>query len=112
MNRTELTQNLADRTGVSVTDCRAVIDSFGELLADTLARGSDINLTGLGKFSAVDRPERQGTNPATGEAITIAASKQVKFTPAKALKDFRREELARRQPEPISADRTTPPSSQ
>ena len=32
-------------------------------------------------------PERGGRNPATGEAITIAASKKLMFTPAKALKD-------------------------
>ncbi|NWP15558.1 HU family DNA-binding protein, partial [Escherichia coli] len=31
--------------------------------------------------------ERSGRNPSTGEAITIAASKKITFTPAKALKD-------------------------
>jgi len=34
-----------------------------------------------------DRPERQGRNPATGEAITIAASRKLAFTPAKQLRD-------------------------
>ena len=33
------------------------------------------------------RPERQVRNPATGESVTKAADKQVKFTIAKALKD-------------------------
>jgi DNA-binding protein HU-beta len=33
------------------------------------------------------KPERQGRNPKTGEALTIAASNAVKFTVTKVLKD-------------------------
>ncbi|WP_449263660.1 HU family DNA-binding protein [Escherichia coli] len=44
-------------------------------------------MPGFGKFAVKDRPERQGRNPATGEAMTIAASKKVSFTAAKGLKD-------------------------
>jgi len=32
-------------------------------------------------------PAREGRNPATGEAMKIAASKKLTFTPAKAIKD-------------------------
>ena len=32
-------------------------------------------------------PEREGRNPATGEKMTVAASKKLTFAPAKALKD-------------------------
>lgn len=46
-----------------------------------------MSISGFGKFVVKDRPERQGRNPATGEAITIAASKNVAFTAAKGLKD-------------------------
>lgn len=87
MNRTELAQNIADRKGIGVAEARAAIDGFGEILVDTLKRGSEINLSGIGKFSAADRAARQGVNPATGEKIQIPASKQAKFSPAKALKD-------------------------
>ncbi|WP_343076131.1 HU family DNA-binding protein [Klebsiella pneumoniae] len=34
-----------------------------------------------------DTPERQGRNPSTGEAITIAASRKLTFAPAKAVRD-------------------------
>ena len=46
-----------------------------------------VSIAGFGKFAVKDRPERQGRNPSTGEAMTIAASKKVSFTPAKGLKD-------------------------
>ena len=41
----------------------------------------------LPDFKVKDSPAREGRNPATGETITIAASKKLTFTPAKAIKD-------------------------
>jgi DNA-binding protein HU-beta len=52
-----------------------------------VAAGGAITLPGLGKMACRARPERQVRNPATGESVTKAADKQVKFTIAKALKD-------------------------
>ena len=45
-----------------------------------------VQLIGLGKLKTGERPERQGRNPATDEAMTIKASKTVKFAAAKKLK--------------------------
>jgi DNA-binding protein HU-beta len=52
-----------------------------------VAAGGAITLPGLGKMACRARPERQVRNPATGESVTKASDKQVKFTIAKALKD-------------------------
>jgi len=49
--------------------------------------GGRLALPGLGIFSVSERPERTGRNPQTGEPLTIAASKAVKFKPGKALKE-------------------------
>ena len=46
-----------------------------------------LTLTGFGTFVAETRQERQGRNPRTGDVITIAASKVVRFRPGKMLKD-------------------------
>jgi DNA-binding protein HU-beta len=56
-------------------------------IASAAAKGEEVSIPGFGKFAVKDRPERQGRNPSNGEAITIAASKKVSFTPAKGLKD-------------------------
>ncbi len=56
-------------------------------ITDALKGGDDVRLTGFGSFSVSARPAREGKNPRTGEKITIAASKAVKFTVGKALKD-------------------------
>ena len=44
-------------------------------------------LPGIGRLVRVDRKARMGRNPATGEAIKIAAKKVVKFRIAKAAKE-------------------------
>jgi DNA-binding protein HU-beta len=46
-----------------------------------------VSLSGFGKFKVRHNPAREGRNPATGETIQIAASRQPGFTAAKAVKD-------------------------
>lgn len=63
---------------------------LGDLVAATtrhLKSGSKIRLTGLGILQVRARPARMGRNPATGEAIKIAASRKVAFRPAKELQE-------------------------
>ena len=48
---------------------------------------NSFTLPGLGKLVLVNRKARMGRNPATGEAIKIAAKRVVKFRIGKAAKD-------------------------
>ena len=61
--------------------------AIAAVITREVASGGTVNLPGLGKIVCRERPERQVRNPATGETVTKAADKQVKFTIAKALKD-------------------------
>ncbi|MEG8026252.1 HU family DNA-binding protein [Sphingomonas aurantiaca] len=87
MNISELAKGVATSTGSSETDAKKAITAVFEAIADAAAKGEEVSVPGFGKFAIKDRPERQGRNPATGEAMTIAASKKVAFTAAKGLKD-------------------------
>ncbi len=49
--------------------------------------GDRVQVPDLGTFNVSHRKERQGRNPQTGAAMTIAASNSVRFKPAKGLKD-------------------------
>lgn len=53
----------------------------------TIANGEQVSFTGFGSFKVVERSERKGRNPRTGEECLIPASRVVKFTPGKALKE-------------------------
>ena len=87
MNIGELAKGVAAATGSTEANAKAAIAAVFDQIADAAAKGDEVSITGFGKFAVKDRPERQGRNPATGEAMTIAASKKVSFTAAKALKD-------------------------
>ncbi|WP_457354970.1 HU family DNA-binding protein [Sphingomonas sp. UYP23] len=87
MNIGELTKGVAESTGSTEADAKKAITAVFDQIARAAAKGEEVAVPGFGKFSVKDRPERQGRNPANGEAITIAASKKVAFTPAKGLKD-------------------------
>jgi DNA-binding protein HU-beta len=87
MNNAQLAELLVTSHDVSKSAARAYVDAVFTAIAEAAAKGDEVTLNGFGKFKVKDQPERQGRNPSTGEAITIAASKKIAFTPAKALKD-------------------------
>ncbi|APX67902.1 DNA-binding protein HU (plasmid) [Sphingomonas sp. LK11] len=88
MNISELAKGVAASTGSSEADAKkAITAAVFDQIAAAAAKGDEVSIPGFGKFAVKDRPERQGRNPATGEAMTIAASKKVAFTAAKGLKD-------------------------
>lgn len=64
----------------------AVNTVFNEI-AKSVAAGDEARIDSFGTFKAVDKTERTGRNPRTGETITIAAHKDVVFKAGKALKD-------------------------
>jgi DNA-binding protein HU-beta len=86
MNKTELIKAIATETGYTQKDTGAVIEAFASIVMETISSGEEVNIAGFGKFSVSERAEREGRNPATGETITIAASKSPKFKAATAFK--------------------------
>jgi DNA-binding protein HU-beta len=87
VNNSDLVDTIASSADLSKADARKIVDAVFTAVADAAAQGEEISLNGFGKFKVKDSPEREGRNPATGEAMTIKASKKLTFTPAKAIKD-------------------------
>ena len=87
IKKTQLIQMLADKSGLSKKDQSAQLDAFVETITGLLRKGEKINITGLGIFKVADRKAREGRNPRTGETIQIKASKKIRFTASKVLKE-------------------------
>ena len=87
MNNTELAEQIAAGHGLSKADARKVVDAVFAAITDAAATGTEVSISGFGKFKVKDSPAREGRNPSTGATIQIAASKKLTFTPGKALKD-------------------------
>ena len=73
----------------SKKEAKAAVDCIFESIVNSLKKkNSDpVTLVGFGTFKVNQRKARKGRNPQTGEEIKIKASRVVKFTPGKALKD-------------------------
>lgn len=63
------------------------VNTVFDLITRNLAEDNVVDLTGFGKFVVKSRGERPGMSPVTKEQIVIPASKTVKFTLKKGLKD-------------------------
>lgn len=87
MNNSDLAEQVANAHDLSKADARKIVDTVFAAIGDAAAGGDEISLSGFGKFKVKATAAREGRNPATGEPMTIKASKKLSFTPAKAIKD-------------------------
>lgn len=91
MNKSDLVDALADRTGMTKADAsraiEAIFDPDGGIISGALKRGHKVQITGFGAFESRQRKARTGRNPRTGQTIHIAASKSPAFRAGKGLKD-------------------------
>lgn len=86
MNRTELIDALADKTGSSKADAGRSIAALIEIVTAALKKGDNVALVGFGTFEVRKRAARNGRNPSTGAAIKIKASKAPAFKAGATLK--------------------------
>jgi len=87
MNTNDLIERIAGEQGVAKDHMRKFLDSMFQTITAAATRGEEIAVNGFGKFKVTERGERQGRNPATGEAITIPAGRKLSFSPAKHIRD-------------------------
>ena len=87
MNKNELIEAVAERTGLAKSDAARAVEAVLGSVTEALQRGDAVALSGFGTFLSTVRAARTGRNPRTGESIDIKAAKVPKFKPGKALKD-------------------------
>ena len=87
MNKTELIKKVAAENGLTQKDAAGVVDSVLNSIMDSLAARKPVTLIGFGTFTCRHRDAREGRNPATGEAMSFAASNTPIFKAGKAFKD-------------------------
>jgi len=89
MNKAELCDKLAEKVGLTKKQCEDILDSFEEIVKETLKAGGEVTLTGFGTFMAKKRSARAGVNPQNPtEKIQIGEVTVPKFKAGKSLKDY------------------------
>jgi DNA-binding protein HU-beta len=87
MNKAQLIEEVAGKTGLTKKDVGIVVDAFIETVGDALSKGNKVTLVGFGTFQVMERKARRGRNPQTGEELQIPAKKVPKFVPGKSLRE-------------------------
>ena len=86
--KADIVNTVAGRVdGLSKKQATDAFDAIFDTIADLLKGGDRVQITSFGSFSVSERAAREGRNPATGEKIRIAASRNPKFKPARELKE-------------------------
>ena len=87
MTKADLISVVATKTDMTKKDAEAAVNATVAAIIEGLTAGDKIAIAGFGAFEVKEVAEHQGRNPATGETITVPASKKVTFSAAKAMKD-------------------------
>ena len=87
MNKTELIALVAMKTEKTQKEAGEMLDAYITTIAETLATGEKVVVTGFGTFEVRTRVERTGKNPRTGETIVVPEQKTPAFRAGKMLKD-------------------------
>jgi DNA-binding protein HU-beta len=86
--KSDLVNSIADSVeGISRKQAVAAFEAIFDAMTDALKAGDTVKVPGFGSFAVSQREARKGRNPATGESITIKASKSVRFKVGKELKE-------------------------
>jgi len=93
MNKAELVEALAGRTGLTNKAAKDVIDALfavdgNGILAKQLKARERIQITGFGTYSADHRPARDWRIPGTDRTKHVEAHYYPKFKAGKSLKEF------------------------
>lgn len=86
VTKADLAERLFDELGLNKREAKEFVDAFFAAIADALAKGEQVKLSGFGNFELRRKPQRPGRNPKTGEEIPISARTVVTFRAGQKLK--------------------------
>lgn len=87
MNKQELIERMADKTGMARKDCGIALEGLLAAVTEALAAGEAVKLSGFGRFEAKRRAPRAGRNLQTMATVEIPAQTVPVFRAGKGLKD-------------------------
>ena len=88
MNKAELLDKMALKSGLTKKDLEKALNAFVESVEETVAANESVQLIGFGTFELRHRAERDGRDPRTGDIIKIPASNSPAFKAGKSFKDL------------------------
>ncbi len=86
LTKANLATRLCEDIGLSKREAREIVEDFFEEIRTALEPGQPIKLPRFGRFDLLDKKERPGRNPKTGEDKIISACRVIAFHPGAKLR--------------------------
>ena len=85
MNKKELIQQIAHRTGNTQLVTQQFMKVFIDIVTEEVKQENIVALQGFGRFALWEQASRMARNPKTGDQVEILPRKSLKFKPGKNL---------------------------
>ena len=79
LTKADLVQQVYQRNVLTKKQATEAVETFLRISKDSLIEGSDLLLSGFGKFNVRDKRHRRGRNPQTGDELILDARRVVTF---------------------------------
>ena len=83
MTKADIVDRIAEGTGLTKIETKAVVEGFMSTVKDAMEDGRRIELRGFGVFEVEHRAPRTGRNPQTNEPVPIDERFEPVFRPSK-----------------------------
>ncbi len=87
MNKAAIVDAIHEKLGTTKADAERAVDVVIDSIVNTLKKGDEVSIAGLGIFSVKTRAARTARNPRTGATVQVPSMKVPKFRAAKAFKE-------------------------
>ena len=87
MTNVDIVTSVYEKIGFSKLEPSDIVDNFFKIIKDSLARGENVKISGLGNFVVREKKARKGRNPQTGEEIRITPRRVLNFKLSQVLRD-------------------------
>lgn len=88
MNKSELINILKEESSITRKEAEEVVDTFFDLITDTLSKGDRVEIRGFGSFGVKKYKPYIGRNPKTGEQISVPSKILPCFRVGKELREI------------------------
>ena len=79
ITKADIVDYLHNELGLNKSECKILIEDFFDEIKNSLINNEEVKLSGFGNFELINKKERPGRNPKTGEDVTITARRVVTF---------------------------------
>ena len=79
ITKLDLVNHLNEKLGLNKVESKELVEAFFNEIKKSLINNEEVKISGFGNFKILNKKERPGRNPKTGEPAIISARRVVTF---------------------------------